>query len=201
MLCLFSFSFTLYNVFPVFFPSQRVFLFSSIFAALPITSRALVAFCLQSSFASQTMGLCGAFLATSSLTFYLALLFSKEFCFASFAAFFSHCLVLFPGHPFFIFACFSMCVSRLPNLFSSSFSFARFTFCFIPAWSIYFYLYLPLIYFPANFALYWGYFAVVFLYLRHMHIFVILYIAALFCSLPFFNTFCFCLPSTYLICL
>ena len=55
-----------------------------------------------------------------------------------------------------------MCVSRLPNLFSSSFSFARFAFCFIPVWSIYFYLYLSSIYFPANFALYCGYFAVMF---------------------------------------
>ena len=69
MLCLFCFSFTLYSVFPAFFPSQRVFLFSGIFAALLITSRALLAFCLQSSFASQTMVLCRAFLATSSLSF------------------------------------------------------------------------------------------------------------------------------------
>ena len=45
------------------------FLCSGIFAALPITSRALLAFCLQSSFASQTMALCRVFLATSSLSF------------------------------------------------------------------------------------------------------------------------------------
>jgi len=78
-----------------------------------------------------------------------------------------------------------MCVSRLRLCFSSSFSFAPFTFCFIPVWSIYFYFYLPLIYFPAKFSLYCGYFPVMFLYLCHMHLFVILCIAALFCSLPF----------------
>ena len=58
----------------MFFPHFSLatgFLFSGIFAALPITSRALLAFCLQSSFASQTMGLCRAFLATSSLSFLL----------------------------------------------------------------------------------------------------------------------------------
>ena len=122
--------------FPHFFP-RNGFLFSGIFAALPITSRALLVFCLQSPFASQTMGLCKAFLATSSLSFLLfGLVVFKGILFCQLCRIFSHCLVLFPGHPFFIFACFSMCVSCLPNLFSSSFSFARFTFCFIPVWSI-----------------------------------------------------------------
>ena len=170
--------------FPVFYSLATGFLFSGIFAALPITSWALLAFCLQSSFASQTMALCRAFLATSSLSFvfYLALLFSKVFCFASFAAFFSHCLVLFPGHPFFIFTCFSRCVFRLPNLFSSSFSFCTiYIFVLIPVWSIYFYLYLSSIYFPANFALFCGYLVSCICILRHMYLFVILFIAALFC--------------------
>ena len=56
MLCLFCFSFMLYSVFPAFFPSQRVF-------------AGFVTFCLQPSFASQTMALCRVFLATSSLSF------------------------------------------------------------------------------------------------------------------------------------
>ena len=133
------------------------------------------------------MGLCRAFLATSSLSLFLfGLVVFKGVLFCQLCRIFSHCFLLFPRHPFFIFVCFSMCVSRLPNLFSLTFSFARFRFCFIPVWSIYFYLYLPSIYFPANFALYCGYFPVMFLYLRHMHLFVILNIAALFCSLPFF---------------
>ena len=148
------------------------------------------------------MGSCRVFLATSSLSFLLfGLVVFKGILFCQLCRIFSHCLVLFPGHPFLIFGCFSMCVSRLRLCFCSSFSFAPFTFCFIPVWSIYFDLYLPSIYFPANFALYCGYFPVMFLYLRHVHLFVILYIAALFCSLPFFNTFFFCLPITYLICL
>ena len=65
------FFFTLYNVFSRIFSLATGFLFSGIFAALPITSRALLAFCLQSSFASQTMCLCRAFLATLSLSFLL----------------------------------------------------------------------------------------------------------------------------------
>ena len=56
MLCLFCFSFMLYSVFPAFFPSQRVF-------------AGFVTFCLQPSFASQTMALCRVFLATSTLSF------------------------------------------------------------------------------------------------------------------------------------
>ena len=56
MLCSFCFSFMLYSVFPAFFPSQRVF-------------AGFVSFCLQPSFASQTMALCRVFLATSSLSF------------------------------------------------------------------------------------------------------------------------------------
>jgi len=68
MLCLFCFSFALHSVFPAFLSLATGFLFSDIFAALPITSQALLAFCLQSSFASQTIALCRAFLATSSLS-------------------------------------------------------------------------------------------------------------------------------------
>ena len=84
------------------------FLFSGIFAALPITSRALLAFCLQSSLCLSNNDFVQGFSRhlKFKLRFHLALLFSKVFCFTSFAAFFSHCLVLFPGHPFLIFTCF-----------------------------------------------------------------------------------------------
>ena len=103
---LFYFSFTLYSVFPH-FSLATGFLFSGFFAALPIASRALLAFVYNHPLLLKQWLCVGLF---SPLQVYASFLFRlvvfKVFCFASFAAFFSHCLVLFPGRPFFIFTCF-----------------------------------------------------------------------------------------------
>ena len=83
------------------------FLFNGFFAALPIASRALLA-CVYNHLLPLkqwlSVGLFSPLQVYASFLFRLVVF--KVFCFASFAAFFSHCLVLFPGHPFFIFTCF-----------------------------------------------------------------------------------------------
>ena len=94
-------------VFSRIFSLATGFLFSGFFAALPIASRALLAFVYNHPLPLKQW-LCGGLF--SPLQVYASFLFRlvvfKVFCIASFAAFFSHCLVLFPGHPFFIFTCF-----------------------------------------------------------------------------------------------
>ena len=106
MLCLFCFSFMLYSVFPAFFSSQRVF-------------AGFVTFCLQPSFASQTMALCRVFLATSSSSF----VFIWPCCFQRYFVFpaLPHFLAIVSSysletHSLFS-RVFSICVSCLPNLF------------------------------------------------------------------------------------
>ena len=106
MLCLFCFSFMLYDVFPGFFPSQRVF-------------AGFVTFCLQPSFASQTMALCRVFFATSSLSF----VFIWPCCFQRYFVFpaLPHFLAIVSSYSLETHSLFSrvfyICVSCLPKLF------------------------------------------------------------------------------------